>query len=236
MLVDLANTNVFRGVYRPNPPIIGARLDDFIRSVAEKTKDLLGRRLTNLNIRLYDGWFDESGQGTELYEMVRKHLRESYPTRRRDYRLFVEIADTPLAARSHRLIHTFRQQAGLTRHHIGVMASAPTGCSEPRACSVFSLKSWVKGTCGVEGCAITTEEVAYFRQQKLVDTALVADTVWLGSQRLALLVVSDDEDVIPGLVTARAYGASVGWACQSARPREPYAGILASQGIGYVQC
>jgi hypothetical protein len=236
VLVDLSNTTVFRGVHRPNPAILGARLDEYLTSLGDRVQLAVVQQFCDLYFRLYDGWFDVTGAGTELYSMLRRHIGDAYPTRRRFYRMFVEIADAPLAARGDRLIHTFREQRGLTRHHIGLMPDSPVDCSLPGMCAVSQLRSWIKGKCPVDSCPVNTDQVSYFRHQKLVDTALVADIVWGASQGRTIVVVSDDEDVIPGLLTARSYGRLITWACRSAKPREPYATIIARRGVEYLAC
>lgn len=236
VLIDLANTTVFRGINRPNPRVIGARLDTFLGSLVEKAQAFVEERFCEFRFRLYDGWFDENGQGTELHGLIRQHLRGAYPIRRRGYRLFVDLAEAPIAAKEEKIIHTFRVQAGLSRYHLSVVADSPPECADRGHCGIGLLRSWVKGRCPVQNCRVAVTDAAHYRQQKLVDTALVADLLWAASQRAKILVVSDDEDVLPGLITARAFGATVGWVCRSERPREPYAIAITRQGIEYVTC
>src|SRR5262249_13327947 len=107
---------------------------------------------------------------------------------------------------------------------------------EPGSCAIAQLRSWIKGRCPAAQCPVASQEAAHFRQQKLVDTALVADVVWGASQGRTIVVVSDDEDVIPGLLTARSYGSTVAWACRADRPREPYATLIARRGVEYLAC
>lgn len=236
VLVDLANSSVFRGVHNPNPPLVGGRLDDYITSLADKLEEFVAGNFPEFRVRLYDGWFDAQGYGSDLYRMVRAHVRGSYPTRKRRYRLFVDLAEAPLAVPGERLIDTYRVQSGLTRYHVAVMDTAPAACAIPEECAVVPLRSWIKGRCPVRPCPVTVDDAAVFRQQKLVDTAIVADLVWSGSQGGRVIVASDDEDIIPGLLAARAFGIDVGWASRFEKPREPYAGVIARHGIGYIAC
>ena len=83
---------------------------------------------------------------------------------------------------------------------------------------------------------MTLSEAARYREQKLVDTTLVTDAAWTGSQGTSVVIVSDDEDVIPGLVTARAFGVDVAWACRAPRPREPYRLLILNNQIEYIPC
>src|SRR5438552_2777664 len=136
VLVDLSNTSIFRGVHRPNPSIIGARLDEFLVSIAERTRPLVEYRFCEFYFRLYDGWFDAVGSGTDLYGMVRSHIRDAYPTRQRQYRLFVKVADALLAVSEDRLLHTYREERGLGRHHIAIVVEPPLTCVAPESCAI----------------------------------------------------------------------------------------------------
>ncbi len=236
ILIDLANTTVFRGVHKPNPHVIGARLETFLGTLLQRAQVFAEERFCEFRIRLYDGWFDENGQGTELHGLIRQHLRGAYPIRRRGYRLFVDQAEAPIAANEERILHTFRVQAGLTRYHLSIVTDSPSACANRSHCGINSLRSWAKGQCPVPNCPIMVVDTAHYRQQKLVDTALVADLVWAASRRRKILVVSDDEDVLPGLITARAFGSKIGWVCRSDHPRPPYAIAIARQQIEYVKC
>ncbi len=236
VLVDLSNTTVHRGVYRPNRAIIGGRLDLLVRRTAELI--VAGRgSFQELTFRLYDGWYDETGTGTDLYGMLRSHLREDYPTRQRNFRVFVEIAEALAASPEDRLAETSREQRGIDRYPVSVESITPATCSNPTSCSVSVLRGWLKGACPhLSGCSVRSKDIASFRYQKLVDTSLVADAVWLATRRQSIAIVSDDEDVIPGLLTARSLGSDVTWVGTTAKPRPPYMDILVKHGVGYIQC
>jgi hypothetical protein len=236
VLIDLANTGVLRGIHRPNPEIIGARLDSFLSSLTEKVHLGLERDFSEFHVRLYDGWFAEDGRATDLHNMIRTHPRSIYPTRRRNYRIVVEVADAPMAAKGDRLLNTFRVRPGLGPRHVTLTAEPVAGCLKPNECAIAGLRTWINGNCSQLGCRVSTAEAACFREQKLVDTALVSDAVWIGSQGKYLVVVSDDEDVIPGLITARAYGTGVAWANRSERPRDPYTLLITKHRISHIPC
>lgn len=236
VLVDLANTNVFRSVYRPNPPLIAQRLKDFIMPLAESTMTFLPSGFWELWFRLYDGWFDPEGVVTSVHEMIRSHIRDDYPTRRRGYRVFVELAVSALAAREDRLVGTFREEEGLGPYRVSVLRQPPAGCYAPGSCSVSHFRSWVKGHCPAHNCTMLTGDVASFRRQKMVDTTLVADAVWAASKGGPIIIASDDEDVIPGLVTAKAFGGHVAWASATGTPRSQYAQLIATNRIMLIIC
>jgi uncharacterized LabA/DUF88 family protein len=234
VLLDLANTNVFRAVHRPNPVLLGDRLDGFLTSLVADLLGFFPAGFWEFSVRLYDGWFDAAGSGTDLYNMIRSHLQRTYPIRGRRFRLFVEMALSPLATPEHRLIDTYREERGFRRYHMNVLGAPPRECHVPGACAVFHLRSWARGRCPTSDCLVSVQDVASYRQQKLVDTTLVADTVWLAMQGDAVVVVSEDEDVIPGLLTAKSFGGVVAWVCGTPQPRGPYLGVITNAEVGYI--
>jgi hypothetical protein len=236
VLVDLANTSIFRGLRHPNPAIVSARLDEYITFTADRIHDVVDTNASAYRFRLYDGWFDDVGRGTDLYALVRAHIRDAYPTRRKRYRLFVEIADSLLSAKGERLLNTFRDVGGLGPHKISVTDAGPTACFRPGNCAISDLRAWTKGRCPVQGCTVETVGIASHRQQKLVDTSIIADAVWAASHQMPFAIVSDDEDVIPGLIAGRALGTKVIWATRASKPREPYSQIVAKHNIEFVTC
>ncbi len=236
VLVDLNNTNVARGVHKPNPNILADRLDTLVRSLSNAiTTERPG--LWNLHFRLYDGWFDEQGRGSERYEMLRKKVYDLYPTRTRTARHFVSMATALAAQPDIGIPHTLRVIEGLpTRGKISLSVGAP-GCAYPSNCSIASLKSWVRGGCSlIPDCRVETTSVASHTIQKLVDTAVVSDTIWYASHGQSVAVVSDDEDVIPGLITARAFGAKVMWISRWPRVRLPYSTAIRQGGVEFITC
>ena len=236
VLIDLANTSVFRGVSRPNPPLIGSRLEDLLARVFGV---IAHQGFSELRIRLYDGWFDESGSPTELYGILRAYLRGAFPTRTRTARVFVELAESVAAARhGERLIATARRQTGLGRYPVRLEKAPPSGCALPTDCELDSLRTWFKGNCPCRAtCSVSTDTIAAFGYQKLVDTTIVSDIVWYASkneQRIA--VMSNDEDVIPGLLAARSLGGEILWLGSEDSPRGHYSTVLADHGVKYHQC
>ena len=235
--MDLANTPVFRGLYRPNQALVGARLDELILRISELIVAGLPARVHDLRFRLYDGWYDCDGVATDLHGMVRGHVLQTYPTLRRRQRLFAEIAQSAAVSPDDCFLDTYRRQRGLSRYAVSISRTPAPACAAPLDCAVSDLRTWFKGTCPhLSGCEAKSQDVASFGYQKLVDTTLVADAIWLASQKQMIAVVSEDEDVLPGLITARFYGAPVLWLGHTDAPRAPYRDLIRKHKIGYVQC
>jgi len=193
--------------------------------------------LHEMRFRLYDGWYDGDGAETDLHGMVKGHVQRTYPTLRRRVRLFAEIAESAVVSPDDCFVDTYRRQRGLSRYAVSVSRTPAPACAAPLACAVDQLRAWFKGACPhLSGCQVTSQDVASFAYQKLVDTTLVADAIWLASQKHTIAVVSEDEDVLPGLITARFYGMSVFWLGHTVAPRAPYTHMIYKHKIQYVQC
>lgn len=238
VLVDLANTTVLRGLTRPNPPLVGDRIDGLIERVAEALATRAGAGFLEYRFRFYDGWFDAESVPTPVHRLVRPHLTSAYPTRGRESRILAEVAEGPLGCRPLRLPHTHRVEAGLPRISLLLSEESPANCRAFEECALPDLRVWLKGRCprATANCEVRLNEIVSHRRQKLVDTLIVADLVWLATQGTPVAVVSDDEDVIPGLLVAGNCGVPVFWLCRDGSPRPAYRTAFAGSGVECLEC
>lgn len=237
VLVDFSNTGVARGASRPNPRWLGLRLGAFLTDTAALLADTFQSRFLDTTFRLYDGWFDDTGRGSDRFEMVRKHLRD-YPTRTRRYRIRVEIASASLAAPEYPLHHTYRLSSGFPPSSLRAVSTQPDRCGSPSSCEIPKLATWLRGSCpGTPACVIRATETLAFAQQKLVDTHLATDLAIAAQRFNAVCALSDDEDVIPGLLAATTSRATrVLWLTRSSSARKPYAAVIGASRVELVQC
>ena len=236
VLADLANVSVYRRLYRPNPPILRQRLRSFLHKLVDRLRSS-SAQLAEFRIRLYDGWFDEQGNGTELHGMLKRIVYEDYPTRFRRARVFVELAIAPAAYPRLLLRGTCRVVPGISTRKIRFRTGLPGICPAPMHCPIVQLQIWARGACPNQpACQVRTSDIASHRTQKLVDTSIASDAVWFAANGKPVAIVSDDEDVIPALLSARALGTRVVWACRGAAPRESYAALLDEAEVEYVTC
>jgi len=175
-------------------------------------RDMLAPNFVELRLRLYGGWTTIPGERTEAGDMVAQAIaRFGHSTRAARTRLFIELAESVLVASDERLFGTFRSTRW--RSEVLRFGVQPPQCHEsPAACSVIAaLSGWTRGRCPRRPqCIVHTEHVVSSEGQKLVDAMLTADTI-SGStyQKAHVLAVSMDDDMVPGVLTARALGGQV---------------------------
>ena len=173
---------------------------------------------TRLSVRFYGGWYAKSGLSKAGQDLAAE-LRGSFPTSilvgtRRAivrFRVSADLARSLLLDPMHDLLHTLRR-AFPPIHNI---SSVPfRGCTRPNTCPLAGIEPLVRsGVCPDSSC--DTRLSAVFprgKQQKLVDTMLVADLIYLAAASAGsptLVVVSSDDDLWPGIRTALHFGASV---------------------------
>ena len=237
VLVDLSNSGAFRGVARLNPPTVADRLDEIVERTATSLFDAFGGPL-ELRFRLYHGWFDADGRGTDLHNLARPHVSRAFPTLLRAHRIFVELALGPAGIVGQVLSHTYRQDPGLPPASLVIADEPPLACSHQATCGVPRLRTWLRGRCpeAEPACPVRLTEVVTCRRQKLVDTALVADLVWLAAKGYDVAMLSDDEDVVPGLLAASTFPITVSWLCRTGSPRPTYSPVIALQRIRCLEC
>ena len=56
--------------------------------------------------------------------------------------------------------------------------------------------------CSIDGCTVVNADAFLVREQKMVDSLLVCDTISFSQTSSTLVVLSNDLDVLPGLVQA----------------------------------
>ncbi len=170
---------------------------------------------THFELKFYGGWYEQDKLTRRAQDMVLELTQFPYPvwikgkTPPQLVRITANLAHS-LEALPKKLIHsTFRQRPPARRfscddpiHH---------GCVT-RPCRLAAVAAFVNNKqCPENGCSVTPRLL--FRavgEQKLVDTMLVADAIHLshGGERV-LAIVSSDDDVWPGIISARVVGTHV---------------------------
>ena len=160
---------------------------------------VLQPRPASLEIRLYGGWHDEATDDlTEARQALGAIARRYYPAGP-PIRVFVRLADSLMTLSYHDLSHTLRLWTGFPPFRI----RRPTECGRPQDCPLDDLRHWQRNRCPRHTeCPVRTRDAILSERQKLVDTAIVADTIHFARYYTSdwVAVVSNDDDIVPGLL------------------------------------
>jgi uncharacterized LabA/DUF88 family protein len=191
-----------------------------------------------LALRLYGGWYDEGGltnDGTRLSQ----EIGSIFPFAVTDkgvlrFHLTCEIASAPVDRPADILPFTLRTKRGLRIRPRTVIAPH---CIAPTACGVKHIQTWVSGICPSSGCTVSTAEAFYYREQKLVDTLLCCDLVAVCLRRPLepVVLVSNDDDMIPAVLTGTYVGGTVHMVRTSARSSTAYDSLCQQNGVRTIQ-
>lgn len=169
----------------------------------------------SLELRLYAGW-DQNSRLTNRAQGLAAALRASFPRILRSshtdpptpIRLSAELAQSLQCLPRKPLINTFRK----------VPFSKAVNCQRPTRvacrnahCPIDQVAEFFNsGQCPAPGCRTTPAILMTYLEQKLVDTMIVADLLYLAhSGEPAVALVSSDDDMWPGILTAIHAGAHV---------------------------
>lgn len=215
--------------------------EDYLSDLVEGLLDVR-RQLTTgfleLRIRLYGGWSTVvSGERTDVGDMVAQAIaRFGRSSRVGSTRWFLELAESVLVLPEEILGGTFR--SGRWRGEVLRFHTQPARCREsPTSCSVIAaLSQWSRGRCPKRPtCPVHSEEVVSLDGQKLVDAMLISDTI-AGSayQKAHVLAVSMDDDMVPGVLSARALGGLVTLVRFGRRDPSDYDVVLKRNGVDVI--
>ncbi|MDF3071346.1 MAG: hypothetical protein K0R38_6947 [Polyangiaceae bacterium] len=184
-----------------------------------------------LRVRLYGGWFI-GGQDEESADrgVVGTLARRDYPTRIEGSRVFVELADAMLTGDGQAMGYTVREQPGMSPFKMRWPLRA---CSLTQGnCSLHDLDCWRKGRCPRhKECGLAVSDVTFSRRQKLVDSMIVADTIEASLSEGWVAAVSNDDDIVPGVLTAAGHSRKVALFRFGRLRPSPYDGILAAKQL-----
>lgn len=164
-----------------------------------------------LSLRLYGGWY-EHHNFTSRAQSLSADLVANFPTTAQlsDNTTTVivncEMAYSILADPNNHLFHTYRSRgipSGLRARH-----PFHCGCTN-NACPIINTFHFISNDlCAT--CNIMKPSDIFFRgQQKLVDSMLISDLIFLSSQNGNLAIVSSDDDFWPGIKTTLVLGKKI---------------------------
>jgi hypothetical protein len=166
--------------------------------------------LTALDLRLYGGW-DRKNQltktGQELATQLRSHFPRVLTVTAKPIRLNMQLAESLEALPGKRFVNTLRTEPV---RKIKSFVPSHTTCRNS-SCPIDVVAVFLNAArCPAEGCMATPQMLLSQDQQKMVDTMMVADLIHLASaDGEPLAIVTSDDDLWPGILSALARGTSV---------------------------
>lgn len=172
---------------------------------------------SHIHIRLYGGWYKQSSN-TKLAQDLAREIALDFPRpkiitnanngMRLRLSLNASLACSLLVTPSHHLLDTFRENAAPK----GIMARHPNtlGCSNS-SCPLIVVHDFINnGGFTTPCCKIKLKDMLYRGEQKLVDSMLISDLVYICTKiNQYVCIVSSDDDFWPGIETAIALNATV---------------------------
>lgn len=193
--------------------------------------------------RLYGGWYEERRLSRRAKDLAGV-TGEGFPPElwlsssegERAVRVSVELARSLRIKPGIDFFHTYRQR-GAPR---GLAArSLPfAGCAQPHECPLGPVHDLLaRDACPAVSCGVAVSDVVTRAEQKLVDAMLTADLIHasrtaLRGGRPQVAVVTNDDDIWPGIYMAVSEGAQVHHIRPTPRKQWPYAAVLSS---GYAE-
>jgi hypothetical protein len=169
-----------------------------------------------IRYRFYGGWYEQNNTTRTAQDLIAE-IQLHFPryidlhingTLKRQF-VKAELAQTLECDRRRPLTHTYRSRGVPT----GLQpATTPLiGCSSPSACALTPVAQLLRThQCPHKSCTTTLDDAVWRADQKMVDTMLVADLLYLANAPESDIgVVSNDSDVWPGIHCAALSGKNV---------------------------
>lgn len=166
-----------------------------------------------LDFRFYGGWRGSATQSRRAVDLIAQLARD-FPAivfdRKRGRKLTLNgtLAESLLVLPHQVLPHTFRVRSDPPR--LQCADSVTLGCTIASCPTLVLRPLFVNRACPESGCSRGLEEMVTRAEQKLVDTMLVCDAIHLAQLgETSLSVVSSDDDLWPGMLSAMSLGTRV---------------------------
>lgn len=170
----------------------------------------------HVRIRLYGGWLEESSLSRSA-QVLTAELSQSFPKAvnivhgqaQTTVIVAPELA-TSLLINPRRILENTYRPKGMPQ---GLRCEQPpyAGCIDSHSCPLFPMHAFISSTgCPTQGCGVELTDIVKRAEQKLVDGMLITDLVYLAhTGEFSVMVVSSDEDIWPGILSAITLGTRV---------------------------
>jgi uncharacterized LabA/DUF88 family protein len=166
-------------------------------------------KLNRLDIRLYGGWYDTSGNLTTNAINLSNELTLSFPhvlnvkdfntNEIKKINCKTELAYSLLEIPGDILHSTFRSKR--PNNGIKCIDQNSIGCIESNCLAGLLHNSLKKKKCTIDGCGRPLDELIQRNEQKMVDTFLGCDLLYALNLYNYLILISSDDDFVPFLKT-----------------------------------
>ncbi len=162
----------------------------------------------NCEVRVYGGWY-EGNQITRMAQDLSVELQRDFPAILRVplgnnnnlvLKANAELAVSLLQEPGHHLFNTYRRKGKPS--NVRVEKPGDVGCTDI-ACVLPHMRQLLKnGNCPKAGCLVSSCNLVYRHEQKIVDTMLTCDLIHAVDRVSGrVILVSGDDDFLPPLRT-----------------------------------
>jgi hypothetical protein len=205
ILVDF--DNLYKDVTGPDFHWVNHQLNKFVELALG-----VDPNVEELVIRMYGGWIQGgilTARASALLSVLggTSFFPIKHPKKDGVLRGTIGLATRLIGVPSVEWDDTRRVKNGLPKLRLA-KETLPSKCINPASCPATTLSRFTKHKsklCPTPGCSVTNSEAFQTVEQKMVDTMIACDAIFLALDETQghVLVVSDDSDVVPAVALAQ---------------------------------
>jgi hypothetical protein len=171
---------------------------------------------TRVEVRLYGGWYQEN-RLSHSAQRIAAEIAGEFPgvvpvatdSVKNGLKVTVTLARSLITNPRKELINTYRVRG--CPPNLKVHPQPMPTCKSPHSCGLKeTIDFFLSGCCNTRGCNTSLGHLLFKAEQKLVDTMITTDIIAASHAGCeALAVVSNDDDLWPGIQTALDLGVKV---------------------------
>ncbi len=191
-------------------------LNHVVKSILKKLPNSVLSHGASIVVRLYGGWY-RSSQLSRHAQDLSIQIKRYYPgtlalgtaNMRRSVFISVVLARSLLIDPSRDILNTYRVRG--VPSNLRPKAFPFQACAQKARCPLVGAHTLLQTSrCSDSSCGVRIADVITRHEQKLVDTMLTADLIHAASSGISdIVVVTNDDDLWPGIRTAIFLGAFV---------------------------
>lgn len=158
----------------------------------------------NICFRLYGGWYSK-GRITEIAQDLQTEIESNFPkpeviTTNGPHKVVVqfELAMSLLINPRKHYLYTYRKRSFPSK--LKCIDPIAIGCKDDQCSMSKMFDLFNNKLCDNQECNLTLDDVLIVNEQKLVDSMIISDMLFLGkTPKSTITIVSSDDDIIPGI-------------------------------------